>query len=67
MERSHIMFTLSAVHGPQLPALHTKHFHVGEAARMVFHAASRPERIHYPPELTSLLEEAAMAREMYRL
>lgn len=52
------MSTLSAVHA---------HFHPIDAVWAMFHAASRPERIHYPPPLNFLVEDAAMAREMRRL
>lgn len=61
------MSTLSAVHAHPLLVPHWKQFHVVDAVRAMFHSERRPERIHYPPSLTYLVEEAAMAREMLRL
>lgn len=66
-ERRHIMSTLSAAHAHPLLVLHAKHFHAIDALRTMFRDGTRPERIHYPPSLNSLLEDAAMAREMGRL
>ncbi|WP_409436728.1 hypothetical protein [Mycobacterium sp. SMC-14] len=61
------MSTLSAVHAHPLHVPHLKHLHAIEAVVAMFHMGTRPERIHYPPDLSSFLENAALAREMRRL
>lgn len=61
------MSTLAATHAHPLLVLHTRHFHLVDAVRALFHPATSSERFRYPPSLNSLLEDAAMAREMLRL
>lgn len=61
------MATLSAAHAHPLLTPHMKHVHAIDTVWAMFHREARPERIYYLPELNSLLEDAAMAREMHRL
>lgn len=61
------MSTLSAVPARLLLMPHAKHLHAIDAVRAMLHAVARPEWLRYPPDLNSILEDAAMAREMRRL
>ncbi|MEB3031502.1 hypothetical protein [[Mycobacterium] nativiensis] len=60
------MATLSAAHAHPMLVQHAKHFHVMDTLRAIWRFASS-EQFHYPPSLNTLLEDSAMAREMYRL
>lgn len=61
------MSTYSAVHAHPWPALHVGHFHVMDSVRAMLHFLTFSEGSYYPPSLNSVLEDSAMAREMYRL
>lgn len=61
------MFTSSAVHVHPLLVPHLKHIHPINALLAMLHVTGEHDHFHYPPELNTLLEDAAMAREMRRL
>jgi len=61
------MSTLPAVHAHPLHLPHIKHLHLIDALVSMLHTLSEHDHFRYPPEINSLLENAAMAREMRRL
>lgn len=61
------MSTFSVAHSHPLQVLHTKYVRGVETLLAIWQSATSSDRLRYPPSLNSILEDAAMAREMRRL